>query len=281
MIFDVLKETIIRVAGIAVVVVPVLFAVEYLNHKYGDKLILWFEKRKSYMPFWAALFSLLPGCNAASAVALLYIRGLISAGTLVAAMIATSDEAIYVFIPQRFNFVPLFVAKFVLAVFAGYLFDLIIRGINRRRGKPADIEYCCSHHEHGHNIKEMWSHSLRHSLKVVFYVFLVLFGFNLVKDFYGFASISRIVLGTSLFQPLVAGLFGLIPGCGTSVVLATLYTEGLIHFGAALAGLSVASGDSILILLGGKAPKRNIFTIVLFVFIISVIAGYAVTLLGY
>jgi hypothetical protein len=96
MINEVFIETLERTFFIAIVVLPLLLIVEWANHKYGEKLIEFFEKRKRFMPFWASVLAVLPGCNVAAAVALLYTKGLVSMGTLISAMIATSDEAIYV-----------------------------------------------------------------------------------------------------------------------------------------------------------------------------------------
>lgn len=273
----VLIETLTKTFQIAVIVIPLLFLVEYFNHHYGDRLVTFFETRKKHMPLWAALLAMLPGCNAAVAIGLLYLKGFISMGALVTAMIATSDEAIYVFIPERFNFLPLFVAKFLLAIIAGYLVDFVT---SKRKTKLTDDatepEFCCHVHEHTHSTREMFIHSLRHSLKIVFFVFAALFTFNYLKDLYGFEALSRSFLVNNNFSPIFAGIIGLIPGCGTSVVLATLYTQGVLSFGAALAGLSVASGDVILVLLGSKMGFRKIARILIYVFLVSVLAGYIV-----
>jgi len=274
MFWEVLTETASRVIGIAAVILPVLFIVEYLNHQYGTKLIKFFESRQKYLPFWAALLAMLPGCNAAAAVAVLYAKGLVSVGALVAAMIATSDEAIYVFLPARFNFFPLFLAKFVLAIIAGFLIDLFIKYRIKKGVANPKIGYCCSIHEHHHDVKGMIKHTFEHGLKIIFYIFIVLFIFNFSKDYFGFDKFSESVLATGQFQPLLASFFGLIPGCGTSVVLASLYVGGILSFGGSLAGLAAASGDTILVLASNKIPKKDIFIILSLVFLFSLVAGY-------
>lgn len=277
MIWEVLEETSFRTFWIAIVVIPVLFLVEYLNHRYGEKLIKFFEKRKKMMPFWAALLSMLPGCNVAAAIAVLYTKKLVSVGALISAMIATSDEAIYVFIPARFNFLPLFAAKFLFAVLAGFTVDTIIK-FRESKINPKDVEvgYCCSIHEHHEGLKGMIKHTLNHGIKIIFFVFIVLFGFNLLKDFYGFDKIGGIILASGPYQPLLAGLFGLLPGCGTSVVLATLYIQGILTFSGAFAGLSVASGDVAVVLLANKISKKELLQILIALLILSIIVGYLI-----
>jgi hypothetical protein len=275
MISEIFQETIGRTLGIAVVVLPLLLIVEWANHKYGDKLISFFEKRKRFMPFWAAILAILPGCNVAAAVALLYAKGLVSMGALVAAMLATSDEAIYVFLPSGFNFLPLFGAKILLAILAGFAIDIFsMRLAKKLKIGQFKVGYCCSIHEHIHSFKEMLLHVLKHGVKIIFFIFIVLFGFNYVKDIYGFEAIARNVLVRSELQPFFAGLFGLLPGCGTSVILATLYIQGILTFPGALSGLSVASGDTILVLLANKVSKKELAIIIFAILFFGIAAGY-------
>jgi len=280
MIWDILFETLIRTFWIAIVILPLLLIVEWANHKYGEKLIDFFERRKKFMPLWAALLAVLPGCNVAAAVALLYAKKLVSMGALVAAMIATSDEAIYAFIPQRFNFLPLFGVKLILAIITGFMVDLFVNKVVRKnKGGGFKVGYCCSIHEHVHSFREMVIHVLKHGVKIIFFIFIVLFSFNLVKDIYGFDRIAgSILLGRGL-QPAMAAFIGLIPGCGTSVVLATLYTQGILTFGGAVSGLAVASGDTLLVLMSNKVPKKEIYTIVSIVLLVGIMAGYAINYL--
>jgi hypothetical protein len=273
--FDVFLETLTRVFYIALVVISMLFVVEWSNHKYGDRLVSFFERRKRFIPFWSALLALLPGCNVAAAVALLYAKRLVSAGTLIAAMMATSDEAIYVFIPAGYNFIPLYVAKFSLAVATGMLFDLFSpRVVTAFKLEIFQVDYCCSIHHHIHDLRGMAKHVLIHGAKITGLVFVILLAFNFTKDFYGFEAISKTILSTGIFQPFLAGIIGLVPGCGTSVVIATLFTQGLISFYAAFSGLSIAAGDAVLVLIANKVPTREIIIILSLIFTVVVSASY-------
>jgi hypothetical protein len=268
-------ETLSRVFTIALVVMVLLFAVEWSNHHYGDRLISFFERRKKCIPFWSALLALLPGCNVAAAVALLYAKGLVSSGALIAAMIATSDEAIYVFIPAGFNFIPLYIAKFCLAVATGTLVDLSSkRVVAVFKFQLFQVDYCCSIHSHVHDLRGMAKHVFIHGAKITGLVFVILLAFNFIKDFYRFEAISKTIASTGMFQPLLAGIVGLVPGCGTSVVVATLFTQGLISFYAAFSGLSIAAGDAVLVLLANKVPTREVILILSFIFMVVVSVAY-------
>ena len=273
--YNLLSETLTRVFYIALIVIVLLFVVEWSNHKYGDRLISFFERRKKFIPFWSALLALLPGCNVAAAVALLYAKRLVSAGALIAAMIATSDEAIYVFIPAGFNFFPMYIAKFTLAVATGTLVDLLSqRAEGMLHLKMFQLEYCCSIHDHVHDLRGMVKHVFIHGAKITGLVFMVLLAFNAIKDFYRFEAISMTILSTGVFQPFLAGIIGLIPGCGTSVVVATLFTQGLLSFCAAFAGLSIAAGDAVLVLIANKVPSREILIILALIFTVVVSVAY-------
>jgi len=279
--YDAFLETLTRVRYIAFVVIALLFIVEWSNHQYGDRLLFFFEKRKKFIPFWSALLALLPGCNVAAAVALLYAKKIVSAGTLIAAMIATSDEAIYVFIPAGFNFLPLYIAKFSLAVTTGILVDLFSkRVVAAFKFEIFQVDYCCSVHNHIHDMRGMAKHVLIHGAKITGLVFVVLLAFNVIKDFYRFEAISKAILSTGIFQPFLAGIFGLVPGCGTSVVVATLFTQGLISFYAAFSGLSIAAGDAVLVLFANKVPAREIIVILALIFMVVVSASYLLLFLN-
>jgi hypothetical protein len=125
----------------------------------------------------------------------------------------------------------------------------------------------------------MLLHVLKHGIKIIFFIFLVLFAFNFVKDYYGLNAVAESYLAKESLQPLFAGLFGLLPGCGTSVVLATLYTQGILSFSGALSGLSVASGDTLLVLFANKVKRGSILTIVFLVLFIGIGIGYLLNLI--
>jgi hypothetical protein len=269
-------ESLITTARIAVIIIPLLFIFDFLNHRYGDRIESTIKKSRHFMPLLGAIFGLLPGCNVAVITAVFYAQGAASMGTLVAAMIATSDEALYVFIPLGFNFIPILVAKLFLAIVAGYTTDLIIK---RRQGikqaNPAEeIDFCCAEHPHDNTPKKMLVHALRHGIRIITIVFFVLLALNFIQDQIKFETLSPIFDFLKPIQPLLLGLIGLIPGCGTSVGIATLYAKEIITFGAVVAGLSTASGEAIIVLLGQGVPRKTVGKIVIILLGFSVIFGF-------
>jgi hypothetical protein len=120
----------------------------------------------------------------------------------------------------------------------------------------------------------MFVHALRHGIRIILIVFFVLLALNFVQDQIKFETLSPLFDFLKPIQPLLLGLIGLIPGCGTSVGIATLYANGIITFGAVVAGLSTASGEAMIVLLGQGVPKKTVGKIALILLGFSVIFGF-------
>ncbi len=147
-----------------------------------------------------------------------------------------------------------------------------------------DGHYTACEHRHKSGVHVYLVSPLLHALEVAAFVLLVnlAFGFlffgigggdaeageDLVKDF---------LQGSGYwFQPLVCCLVGLIPNCASSVILAETYAIGGIAFGSCLAGLVTNAGLGIPVLFrNAKGVKQGLMILVV-MFLIGVIAGYAV-----
>jgi hypothetical protein len=277
-----LSEALASTVRIALIILPLLFLIDLLNHHYAKKIEQIIKRSTKLMPFLGAVFGLLPGCNVAVIVALFYTRGLASLGTLIAALIATSDEALYVFLPLGFNFLPLLATKFVLAVISGYLIDYFVSNgkipqINKKAAKSVD--FCCTEHPHDNKPIRMLVHALKHGLRIVLVVFVVLTFLNYAQDRFSPESLAASFNNLGLWQPILVSLVGLIPGCGTSVGIATLYVKGVITFGSAVAGLSTASGEAFIVMLGQGVKKQHIIKIAFILFIISASCGFFIQII--
>ena len=93
------------------------------------------------------------------------------------------------------------------------------------------------------------------------------------------------VLGSILAQNetlsiFAAALVGLIPNCAASVAIAQLYVEGVLCTGAMMAGLLVAAGVGLLVLVRtNKNPKENL-AIIAGLWAIGSAFGLVIQLLG-
>ena len=68
-------------------------------------------------------------------------------------------------------------------------------------------------------------------------------------------------------------MVGLIPNCASSIIIAQLYAEGAISFGAAFAGLSVGAGTGLLVLFRNDVDKIECLRLTGFLFAVSVLTG--------
>lgn len=269
-----IQEALITSFRVGVIILPLFLLVDWLNHKYGHAIQHKLERSKKFMPFFAALFGMLPGCNIAVVIAILFSEGVATLGTLVATIIAISDEALYVFIPLGLeNYIPIMIAKFVIAVTAGYLIDFFPQTRIAKSKIEKDIEVCCAQHTHHDDTKGKIIHSFKHTIRVMLIVFTVMAVFNFISETYGTTFIANSLDSIGFLEPIIAALVGLVPGCGTSIAIATLYVEKIITFGAVVAGLSAASGEVFVVLAARGVKGKHLIKIATILVTISATAG--------
>ena len=131
-------------------------------------------------------------------------------------------------------------------------------------------EHCCSHtHCHG----SIWKIALKHTIQVSVFIFIITSLLDLGLDALGSDRTAAFLMSGTVFQPVLAALFGLIPSCASSVFLTQLYLEGTLTFGSVIAGLSTGAGTGILILFQACRSKKECFGILFFLFVISSLTG--------
>lgn len=230
-------------------------------------------------PLLGAIVGCIPQCGFSVAAATLFNYKRISGGALIAVFLATSDEALPVLLahPDQFSTViGLLICKVIIALFWGYCFWSATWLRYRHVDKPKPVlltEEC--HHEKTERFS-FW-HVLQHTLYITVYLFITMLLINALTAWLGEERISALLLSHSLWQPLVAAVVGLIPGCGTSILLTTLFLQGSLSFGAVTAGLCSSAGFSYLVLLQ-KRTRRTALAIGC-TFLAAAISGLVLDLL--
>ena len=78
------------------------------------------------------------------------------------------------------------------------------------------------------------------------WIFLALFTYDLIVAFIGGPEvITQALQQTGYLTIVIALLVGLLPGCGPQIILATLYSQGLIPFSAMLTNAICNDGDAL------------------------------------
>ena len=263
-------------------ILPLLFLayllMELLEKKASKKMELTLGKIGKAGPLVGSLLGCVPQCGFSGASANLYAAGIITEGTLIAVFLATSDEALVLLFSSLSSFDvigKLVVAKLIIGVFAGFLVDFINK---KRKTQKVQVDMCrdcgCDEDE------GIFKPALKHTLKVGIFVFIVnLVLFN-IASILGEEFIHSILLSGSFFQPFITALVGLIPNCAVSAAITELYCDGALSFGSAVAGLCSGAGVGLAILFKANPVKKENFRIVIWLYVIAVISGIVLNLLG-
>ena len=124
-IFEALKNSIL-ITGLVMVM---MLLIEYINIRSHGESFNKLKKSPVKQVFLAALLGLVPGCIGGFAVVSLFTHNLLSFGSLVAMMIASSgDEAFVMMAMIPKTAIILFIILFVIGVAAGILVDKVYKG---------------------------------------------------------------------------------------------------------------------------------------------------------
>ncbi|MDE7107756.1 MAG: arsenic efflux protein [Clostridiales bacterium] len=116
-------------------------------------------------------------------------------------------------------------------------------------------------------------HPLLHTATVIFFIFIVNVIFGIAVYYVGEKRIAEFIGSTGYFQPLLAGLVGLIPNCAASVVVTELYVVGGLSLGGAVAGLCVGAGIGYAVLAKQNKSVKNAVLIIALMYVVSVALG--------
>lgn len=262
---------------------PFLFGayllIEYLEHRAGDKLTGSLSRMGLLGPVGGAVLGCIPQCGISVAAANFYSGRLISAGTLLAVFVATSDEALPILIstpgaaPDLLRLIGI---KLLAAMIVGILADLVLRYFIKPKEEAPFHDLCedcdCEH-------EGILKSSLRHTVKIFLFLLLVNLLLGLAIYYVGEERIGSLLLSGSAFQPLLAAVIGFIPNCASSVILVELYLSGALSFGAAVAGLCTGAGMGVLVLFRVNKKLKENLALVGVLYVAGVVTGTIVNLL--
>lgn len=293
-------------------------AMEALEHSAAGRSEEIISRADKSGPIVGALLGALPQCGFSAMAATLYAGRVVTAGTLVAVLLSTSDEMIPVFVAHQEpvgRLLSVIGVKVVIGMVVGLLVDVVLRALHRTGdGHPhirelcerahchcedvpdadsashADHDHSHAHHDHGHHHDHdhtghsRWWHIARsaliHTVEVTLTIFVISCAFGLLIEMVGEDALASFLGIHPVRATFLAGLVGLIPNCGASVAITELYLTGALAAGPMIAGLLVSGGVGLLVLFRTNADQRQNAEIAAFVYVVGVLAGLIVGALG-
>ena len=262
-------------------IVPFLFLtylfMEWLEHHSHERTEKIMRKADKAGPVLGALLGLVPQCGFSAAASSLYAGHVVSAGTLMAVFLATSDEMVPVFLSRRFGvdkIAIILVSKFVFAMIAGFIVDLFWKTKKHSFDVHCEEEGCHCHE------KGIVRSSLFHTAKIFLFIFVFSFVIHLFVDIIGEERLALLFSGVPVVSNVLAAFIALIPNCAASVIIAELFLDGILSAGAMMSGLFVGAGTGLLVLFRVNRDRRNTLFFLLLLFVIGTISGILFDLIG-
>lgn len=254
-------------------------AMELLEHKAGERAKRAIAKTGKAGPAIGGLLGLVPQCGFSAAAAGLYAGYVITPGTLLAVFLATSDEMLPIFLGEGVSPARIFTVlgiKLIVALAVGFLVDFLMR--DHRHG--IEVEELCAEENCHCGERGIWLSSLLHTVQIFGFVFLVNLLIGGAFELIGEERIGTFLGDIPVVGVLCAALVGLVPNCAASVLIATLWTRGVISGGAMLAGLLTGAGAGLLVLFRTNKHHKQNLLLVAVLFAVGLLVGCLFDLTG-
>lgn len=272
---------------------PILFLLyfflEWYGHSKGYNFLDKIKTNKIYTPIIGALLGIIPQCGMSVLFTGIYLRGLISTGTLISVYISTSDEAIPVMLSniQNSEFVFIIIlVKFIFASIIGIIVDFFIPNIKvylktsdvTLTSKPIKIEPVHSAGKHNWQptkIKILLTHAFKHSIIIFNYIFIFALAMNIINYYYEITNLYSFIINNEFYELIVSSMIGLIPNCIASVAISYGFLNYGLSFGSTIAGLSTAAGVGLIVLIK-EVQFKTYYKIILLLILSSILIGFTV-----
>ena len=289
--------------------VPINILIALLEPRLAGRIKL----KGALAPLVGVTVGLFPQCGFSVVATDLYKKRHITIGTLLGVYLATSDEALPIFLAsgeQAIDILPLLASKFLIGLIVGYTADAIFSKNKKRVAEHiAECDHepevhfgCCGHeiengehedeHDHSacdtpcgseieekrrerkHKLKHYLLHPILHSAKIFVYILLINIVFGVLIHYIGEDRIMSFLSANKYVAPLFAVIVGAIPNCASSVVISNLYLMGGLGFGATVGGLLMNAGLGFAVLLKDRKNLKESLAIIGGMFAVSIAVSY-------
>ena len=208
-------------------------------------------RTRRFGPLFGALAGVFPQCGFSAAAASLYAGGAITAGTLVAVFLSTSDELIPVLISEKVPLSLLFkivAVKVVAGVAVGFAVNAVLKMLGKG-GAKLRVDELCSHSRCScKERKGVLVPALVHTAEIFIFILIISGAVELTLHFVGEDALRNLILNKPWAGEAIAGLLGFIPNCAVSVSGAQIYLKAGMSSGALMAMSLTGSGVGLLVL---------------------------------
>lgn len=262
MILDVLRDSFLDTVRLLPFLFLTYLLMEYLEHKTGEKSEKIVRRAGRFGPLIGGVLGVFPQCGFSAAAASFYAGGVISAGTLLAIFLSTSDEMLPIFLSEAVApslILKILGVKILLGAITGFAVDVLWRVISRRRASQKnahahrgshekEIHDLCEH-EHCHCEQgSILRSAFLHTLQITVFIFVISLVIGLLVEAVGQDVIGSLMNRLPVVGVLVAAFIGMVPNCAASVIVTQLYLEGILGTAQMIAGLLTGAGVGVLVL---------------------------------
>ena len=263
-------------------IIPFLFIafliIELIEHKLSNKNKELISKTGRFGPLYGSVLGIFPQCGFSVLTTNLYVTRIVSLGTLISVYLSTSDEMLPILLSQNVSILLIFkilLIKVFIGMTSGFIIDFILR---KKDSGTIDYEIC--HEENCHCKDHLLLSVIKHTLHITLFLIVTTFFLNLLVEYTGILDTNNIIANNP-FSILITSLIGLIPNCGASVMITTLYVKEVISFAALISGLLTGSGVALLVLFRSNKKLSENILILSLVYFIGVIIGMVLELVSY
>lgn len=255
---------------------------EYIEHKTNSKAKNIIKKSGKFGPLIGSFLGIFPQCGFSVATTNLYATRVITIGTLLSVYLTTSDEMLPILISESAPIgliLKILAIKLAIGILVGFIVDFIFYKKNKTANNEEKIVELC-HDEHCHCEKGIIKSSIKHTLNIFIFIFIISLIINIIFFFIGEETISNLLTSWPLLGPIIAGIVGLIPNCASSVIITELYLDSLISASSLIAGLLVNAGVGLLVLFKTNKNLKENLQIVFILYTVGVLSGIIFEFIG-
>lgn len=285
---DIIMDTLID----GIKLIPFLWVafllIEFIEHKLSKKNKKAIANAGVYGPVLGGILGAVPQCGFSVMATNLYVTRIITLGTLISVYLSTSDEMIPILLSQNVaitEILKIVLLKVAIGMACGFAVDWVLRRREKQKPKSKkkakeEEHYEICEHDHRHCESGILASSIKHTANTLVFILLTTFLVNIVFTYVGEDALSKIFLRDSVFGSFITSLIGLIPNCGSSIMITELYLNGAISFGSLIGGLLTGSGVGLLVLFRANPDMKENVSILGLVYGLGAFFGFMINLLA-